>query len=295
MVVYVELAIFNNFVVSMVLLLLTKRVCLAEGKFYRIILSCLFSSGLSLVFPLISQYELLTLTAKILTGILCVAIAFKTKHITKLVKYFLTYLGLTLAFGGVVYAVYNIFNLNLSEAKFANSTFILAVLAIYIILFAFVFNVFYFAKMLNKHKKASAFVYKVKLTINNKTYSTCAFLDSGNRLKDNSGEGINIVTYSFLSKFLPPDSLTSIITNSLTQVESDIPIDVDLKDAHFVEYSSVGANRQKMFVFSANSIEIENGKTFKKLESPRLGVMFKKFADSIDYDILLSGDIATKL
>ncbi len=288
MVVYVELAVLNNFIISFVLLFLTKITCIIKGKNYRLILSSLFSSLISLILPLIILHAILILFIKILIGFLCVAIAFKTENIKKLLKYFLVYLGLTLAFGGVVYASFELFKIKLAEVAFVNSPFIIAIITIYVLLFVFVFNVIKLIKILNKQRKVATFLYTVKVTINNKTYSTNAFLDSGNRLKDTiSGEGINIITFTFLSKFLPPETLLKLAEHSKENL--------GLTNAHFVEFSSVGASKQKMLVFNANSIEINSGKNSKKLDSPMLGVVFKKFADSIDYDILLSSEIANKI
>lgn len=288
MVVYVELAILNNFIISLVLLLLTKKVAKAQTKTYRIILSCLFSSAISLVLPLITIHAILMMFIKLLIGFLCVVIAFKCENIKRLIKYSLIYFGLTFAFAGLIYAAFTLLNLKLSEASFANSPFIIAILVIYVLLFAFIFNVIKLCKVLYKHKQVGSFLYKVKITLGGKTSTTHAFLDSGNRLKDaQTGEGVNIVTFSFLSSLLSQADL-----NAIAMCE---PEKFSLPGAHFVEYSSVGASNQKLFVFNADQIELEENGKFKKLNSTLIGVVFKKFKDSIDYEVLLSGEAVSAL
>jgi len=288
MVVYVELAILNNFLISLVLLILTKRLLLLMGKKYRLILSCIFSSTISLVLPLINVPSVLMLFIKILIGFLCVAIAFKTKNAKQLLKNFAVYLILTFGFGGTVYALFYMFKIDINKFQLFNTPFVLGCLGIYVLLFIFAFLLIKLCKIITKHKNVAGFVYKVKLTLNNKTFNTQAFLDSGNRLKDvKTGEGINIVTFSFISKFLNIESLEKLASK---QIEN-----LNLDNVHFVEFSSVGASKQQMLVFNANSIEIDYGGTNKKLDNPSIGVIFKKFADTIDYDMLLSGDILAKL
>lgn len=287
MIVYVELALFNNFLISYVLLFLTKKICLINTKLYRILLSCVFSSLISLLLPLLHFSSIFMLFIKVLIGLLCVVIAFSAKTIKKLLKFFLVYLALTFGFGGVVYAFISIIKLDLNSVTFLNTPFVIAFVGIYVLLVMFILSVVKLIKVLNKHSKVTKFLYKAKLTINNKTYLTNAFLDSGNRLKDSiSGEGISIVTFTFLSKFLTSETMLKLAQKNLDNLS--------LKDAHLVEFSSVGASKQQMLVFSANLLELELEGQAKTFCSPKLGVVFKQFSDNVDYDILLAGDCLTK-
>lgn len=91
-----------------------------------------------------------------------------------------------------------------------------------------------------------------------------ALVDTGNRLVDRtSGAPVCIISLTVFLAMFP----------------------ADLPDGHFINYSTVSASGQKMFVFQPKKIEIEGGRA---TDNVRLGVNMHGFGGAVRYEALLN-------
>ncbi|MBR0466118.1 MAG: sigma-E processing peptidase SpoIIGA [Clostridia bacterium] len=182
MVIYVDMLILINFVADYFLLKSTAAILKVFVPFWRMSLSALLASAVSLYIFLPEINLLLSLFIRIFFCFIIVLCAFGYRSKKQFLKAALCFSGLTLAFAGVLYAAFEIFSprgmhYNNTVAYFDISplVFILSAAAFYI----FVNIIDFFFSKKNSTKKCEITLFA---SANRKNMS--ALLDSGNSLSD---------------------------------------------------------------------------------------------------------------
>ena len=182
MVIYVDMLILINFVADYFLLKSTAAILKVFIPFWRMSLSALLASAVSLYIFLPKINVLLSLFIRIFFCFIIVLCAFGFNSKKQFLKAALCFSGLTLAFAGVLYAAFELFSprgmhYNNTVAYFDISplVFILSATAFYIMV-----NIldFFFSKK-NSTKKC-----EITLFVENESKKLSALLDSGNSLSD---------------------------------------------------------------------------------------------------------------
>lgn len=178
--VYVDLVLFLNIAMDLLLLLSVSMILKRNVKFYRIILGSLIG-GLSIIFLFISINNFTLFLLKMIISILMILVTFSYKNI----KYFLNnllYLYLSsIILGGGIYLLDIQFNYKNNGLIFFNSG--LGINMIVLLLIS-PFIIYSYVKSMKKIKKDYSNFYKVDLFYKNRIYKFDAFLDTGNRLYD---------------------------------------------------------------------------------------------------------------
>lgn len=271
MIVYVEEVILSNFVITLILLLLTKKIMCQTLTKLRTIIACVFSSVSALIYPLITIQGVVLLVFKLLVGFMIVSIAFKQSKMKKLFAIFLVFLFLTAIYGGINLMVsYSIYG-NFSSGESLPSVLMAVV----------VFVVTYLIKNLTVYleikKKKNNFIYEVEFFKKDKVIKTKAYLDSGNLLcEPETNSPIIVINYKLF--FNLNDEFSSI--NLLTENFKDI------EKAHYIKISTA-SGEGKMLVFTIDKLKIKVDKSFLIFNNPTLGLSKNKFSN-LDCDALLN-------
>ena len=265
MTVYVELVILQNFLVNSFLLFFSAKLFrLKFGKF-RLILAGLSGVGFAFLFTVTQLHLMVDIVLRALCGLFCVLVLLKSRNWREIGKCYATFLVLTFCFGGAVYALLNAFKIEGSSNVY---NFVFA--ASLALLMPFGWVCFRFVKKINLHKKVSAFCYDVKIKVGEKTVSTRGFYDSGNRLVDKeSGKPINIISLSLASK-----------------------LNMDcVQNGRYIEFSTIGEERQKIFVFEAEELSIKKEREVLNIKDALCAVMRKNFKDHVAYEMLFNSEV----
>ena len=284
MTVYVEIALIENFLISFILLTLTAKVLKIRSSKTSLIIASLVGAIFAVLFPLIlvgkmGNFALKTLLCIVMTK-LALGASVKRK---KLLHACVTFLGLTFALGGVIYACYAVFEIKENSYSLFNLS-IFTPLSITVGCIVIFYKLFTKLLMvISKRVKISKYIFSIKLCVAGKREQISAYYDSGNRLIDKqSGLPINILSVKLFSKLCPNISIADVILEK----------QIDLKNAHFVSYEVVGA-RKKILVFEPDEfLVLADEKGEWNSTKCLLGVALKNFNDTIDYDMLLNGGIS---
>ena len=102
MVVFIEYVLIDNFFIDFMLLKTTYVIMNITTKKSRLVVASVIGAGVSLVFPLITLTNILTLTIKLLVGVLMVLISYKFTTFRSFYISVVVFLTLTFLAGGAL-------------------------------------------------------------------------------------------------------------------------------------------------------------------------------------------------
>lgn len=273
MTVYIELVFADNFAVTFLLAKLSYRFLQIRAKVLRMIIASLLGATAALLSPLICGV-FLTIFFKLVCGVVISLILFCPKNI---VKRFLIFFILTFAFGGCIFAVGYFVHGSVRKAltePFFGIPIGLSLLLCYIM---YVIVKVLLGKML-KRRDMRCYLYDAEIKLFGESVRCKAFLDSGNRLYDeSSGLPIVVASIGTLSNVLSDEMITKLLTGKLS----------DFDGAHYVNYATLGG-KARMPVFCPDSIVVYTKDKKNIINDVMLGVSFKKISDAESYGLILN-------
>ena len=276
--VYIEDAIFDTTIINFVILYLTLFSLRQKVSWLKTIMASLVGTIFSLALTFVTLPLILTIVAKIITGLVMIALSTQKLDIKSYIVMFLVFISFTFLMGGFCFFIIYLLGgevYSLSKMSYnlpISLGLITFLIAIYVYFLINVVKIFY------KKQKIDCFYYNVNLTANNKTKKIKAYLDSGNLLQDpNTGQSILVLSLNnFLELFKDKINIVDCLNSKL-----------DKKiNGKYINFSSVSLN-QKMFVFEPNKVEILKSNNSKQSISVLVGVSSNNFSKN-NFDALLS-------
>ncbi len=180
MVIYGEFLFIENFISTLLLILLTGKLVGYMPRFPGLIAASLLGAGCSfMIFLPLTIF--VSIILRIATGFACIYIAFGSKYIFIKTGIFFV---VTFTCGGMVMAVLLWMQesaINHQGIVYIESVTYLKLLSIGILAFGFVY---WFVKLVRRHNVGTAVLGKVCIVIDGKQYYFNAFVDSGNSLRE---------------------------------------------------------------------------------------------------------------
>lgn len=268
MYVYIEDAIIENFVVTLLILKCTNLFLKLQVSNKRLVLASLVGGLIGSFYPLANLSGIILIIAKFLCGVIIVYIAygksFKMAHYLMFIFFTAIYGGLNIL---IYYAVYG--SLNITN-NFPTYVLLVLIGLIYYLLKSCI-------KLVQKKCVISNFVFKVDILNNNQKYEYVAFLDSGNALLD------------------PLDSSPIFIINQKIFMNMFNEIKVEdllkkqfktLKEPHYVK-SSFASGGAKILVFTVDYMKIYSHKPIE-LNNVKFGLSYSNFNKNFNCNMLLN-------
>lgn len=261
MIVYLDVLIFENFIVNLFLLTLTAKTLKIKISLKRIILSSILGSMyvLTIVF---SQLNFFTnLFFKLLIALLMICLIVEEKNILFLLKGTVIFILYSVALAGICFylsikngngPIPNAYLFNFSYKKL-----LLALIIIYLLLIRLV-------TFIKERKLMKNFIFAVDVFIENKVYPVKALLDTGNELKE------------------------SVSNLPVVIVEKQIFNNIDLSSysKYHISYSAVGGEEGDIIAIRPDRLIINiNGE--EKEKNVLLGFIDKRLSKQNDYNGLL--------
>jgi len=277
--IYIEVAIIDNLVINFLLLYLTSKVFKITGNKLLIFFASLIGTIFAIILPLIRAGEAVLFCLKIMLGVCMVYLALKPKTFKKLVAEFILFFMMTFLLGGLIYAVFELFKIDVysfvlltNSAIYPISIFILAV-------FIFVFLSCKVIKILFNQIKSANKKFKIKISKGNKNYYFQALFDSGNLLQDEKTSlPVCVISHCAFKKIYKEVSLIDLVLKKVVG---------GLNQAHYISFSTISGSKNNMLVFRPDKLEIFNGKNWISKEI-MLGVSLVNFSKKASFDLLLN-------
>ncbi len=273
----IEYVLIDNLVINFLILFLSAKVLSSKITWWRLLISNIFGTAMSFLFPILMLPSYLLILLKLLVGVIMILIAYKIKTFKSFALHFATFLSITALFGGITFMIsYFAYGslevLNNSYSKNFPMGVIIGIIAAYCYVLIGVIN------YIIKKQKTKKFIYDLKIFTNDKTYKISAYLDSAHNLIDPiSNESVIIINFETFNKIfkLPMEKL----------IQKDVS---NLKNAHYIDYKTINKTTQKMLVFNIEKVEIDLIKSKLKKENAVLGLSFSNFKNNFNCDALIS-------
>lgn len=262
MTVYVEYVLINNFIIDYVLLYLSQLLAKKHVKKTSTLIASFIGAIISLVYPLVEKYFILSILLKICTGMLLVAVSAKFNGIKEYFSILALFFLLSISIGGALYGASIALKVPNDSEIFTAITFV----PVLVIGFA-VKGIICGAK--NKQELKNYYCV-AEIFVKTTSVKATAFIDSGNKLKKD-GKPVVIVSKNLAKKLLSDCTAIKSITT--------------------LEYSTI-MGTSTMPTFIANKIEIYIEKDKHIIESIIVGINNGK--SQVGYEIILPLEIIKK-
>lgn len=182
-VVYADVLIFLNSIITLMLLLATSELFNIDAKKIHMFIGAVVGGFFSLILFAPSMGILITVVSRVIICIIIVLLTFRVKCIKMLFKAILGFLCVSFLFAGIMYGVSSCLSnrvivYNNGYVYFNFSVLTLIICCGVILLFIKIFN----KKFLRKN--AEDLVYNIKIEHDNKESVTLAYFDTGNNVTD---------------------------------------------------------------------------------------------------------------
>ena len=119
MIIYIEYVLIDNFIIDYYLLSAAFALTGIKVKRGRLFLSALLGATTAIILPFISQNNLILVPLKVLIGVLMVALSYNFSSFRGVYIHFIIFFLYTAVVGGVMIALFNLFNIDYSKEIFS--------------------------------------------------------------------------------------------------------------------------------------------------------------------------------
>lgn len=241
--VYAEYAVIENFCMDFTLLVAAKAASKNPAKYGRIALASALGACFAVIYPLFGLGGAAGVAVKLVAGAAMCALAGKYRSVKGYVKFTAVFTAATFLTGGALIAVFSLAGVEYSEG----GGYILSSVPVGIPLFVALVLVIAIGKIRRKFAGARCVAAACRIYVGDK-YAICpAFYDSGNNVYCH-GVPVSIVPANVAKKLTNAESIKTFV------------------DIHTV------AGKSKIAVFTAEKIEIDDGKSNVTRHDVMLGI-----------------------
>ncbi len=254
-VIYVDVLVILNLIITFFLLLATELFTKEKGKRWRIFLGALAGGIYALQVFLPEMGALFNVLSRIIAGAFITYISFGFKTYKRFIKLSLVFLAVTFLFAGLMIGLWLVFApsgmiINNSVVYFGISLPVMIAATAVCYLISLVFS-----RILMRNRPQTT-IFDFFLEVDGKSVNGRAMLDTGNTLSESfSGYPVVVCTYNFLQDILPEDShgffkgdITEISANGNTEWQ---------KRQRLVAYSTV-ADKGMLPAFRPDKLILKN-------------------------------------
>lgn len=253
MTVYIELSLAENFCMDFCLLFAAKAASKNTAGYFRLAAASALGACFAVVFPTFCVDGVLSVIIKIAAGAAMCAVAGKFTKFSGYIRFLLIFFALAFLLGGALLGVFSLADINYVQG----GGFFISSVPVGIPLFCVLtlaLAVRAAAKRFGKPPSKNSVI--CRIFVGQSQVSVPAFYDSGNRVFY-SGSPVSVVPQNIANKLL-----------DVARIKT------------FTEIHTVAGSR-KMAVFTADKIEIDDGKQIKTIKGVKLGVSPNKISRAV--------------
>ena len=241
--VYIEFALIENFCMDFALFTCAKVAVKNPSSYLRIALASAIGAAFAVSFPLFNLSGIWAVAVKILSGVALSAIAGKFQSFKGFIKFTATFTAATFISGGALVAVFSLTGVSYTDG----GGYILSSIPVGIPLFAVICLSLAIKKIAAKWVNTKVVEVRCKIYLGGKYVPTNAFFDSGNKVYF-GGKPVSVA---------PRHIALQLVDISLIKT--------------FAKVHTV-AGEGELPVFTADKIEIDDGKEIKVIRSVLIGI-----------------------
>lgn len=269
--VYIEYVIFDNLIIDYLIVYFTGLIASIKFKRLNMLLAVLCGVVSAVILPLFSIKTAYLIVVKILTGFLMVTFLKKYANFRQFLVVCIVLYSVTFLFGGVCVGVNAMLGISIDGGQVLINGFDFPISIFVLFASGYFYMLIKLIKYMKIKSKLTNFYFDVTIMQNRKSYYLRGFLDTGNKLFDNSSPVVIISIKTF------------------TKIFRDYPLElIPLGNApnnpHYLTTASVG-DVNKILVLEIDKIYIKNNEKHKEYTNVKLGISRVNF--STDFDLLL--------
>ena len=259
MIIYLDVFIIENMILNLIIFVSVSIISKTKINFFRLIISSLVGSIYTFMeyYFLENQNIILKCIFKFLISILICFGAFKVRK-SKKIKLWLLFVLITFIYGGISYAVLNIFNFDNDNLYEINSN-IIGIFPMKVIWISFLvgFIIIYLVSIyFNKKINLNDIVCNIEINIEDKIVKTKALIDSGNLLIDPISKKEVIVVESKILKSLLTDEYLDVLKNiSIGKLIGSL--DINKYKIKIIPFNSLGNPNGILCVINPDFIKVQ--------------------------------------
>lgn len=277
--VYIEYVILDNFVIDYIILYAVSKTLKLYTRRLRLILSSGLGTALAIILPLVTAPQLILFIIKLVCGFgMTVIISpFKLKKIILSYIFFVTY---TFVLGGCIIGVLYLADADIHSAATLSYSYTVPIGLIAGICFVYIMLMLRLVRYIYKKRNILPFIRQITITYDGKDYHSTGFIDSGNRLYDDSGNPVILLSPQLLHKILPEEIIIKLYSGT---IDSKVFTKKEFITAHY--------KKSYMYLFKIVGLLIYSEGKVNKIVNVSAGAMFGGFKGIEGCEVLLHGDM----
>jgi len=279
--IYLEYVLIDNMVINGLILILTISLLRLNVKKTRIFISSLIGTGFAIITPFVVMPVLSMFLFRALIAVVMLSVIKKYQSIIEFASTYITFLAITFSMGGACFAILNAINAKTTSNGMLIYNAQIPVGFIVLIIAGYSYLMLNLIKNFYKKKSINNFLYKVSIRNKAKTFTTNAFLDTGNRLiNKQNNKPVIIINFKVFNELYKNVKFTDILLGNL----QNLP----LKNCKYISINGAGGKKSKMLIFETDELQIFLQDKVNTIKEVTLGLTLAKFKDQTNYNVLLN-------
>ena len=278
----VEFALIDNLVINFLILKISSLILKSDGRFLRLALASSFGAIFALLSPILALPIWLSVTYKILLGVVMTRIGLNPIGLRKNILSFVVFCLTTAVMGGACFGIIYLFSGEIQGSGVILFGGEIPVGVIIFVVSCVAFLIFRLIKYFSRRKLFDNFIFKTEIENKGKQVSFESYLDTGNKLYDpETNAPVMIVEYAVFSKLfnVPIDKI-------LTQNANEF-----VDNSRYIDFGTVGKGG-KILVTSVEKVHISTKEKKVDLENVIVGLSLSRLKQSFDCEALFGPEIA---
>jgi len=268
---YIEYVIFDNYIIDFLIVFFTANMLSIKFKKTNIFLSCTFGVGCAVLFPLFSINIFYLMLLKIIVSLIMVLLLKKYASFREFLSVCIVFYMFTFVFGGMCIGINQIMGLKSQGAQVLINGFSFPISIFVLFASGYLYFMLQLIRYVKQKNKVINYYFDVVIKQNGNKYYLRGYLDSGNKLLDESQPVVVIPLKTFMKVF------------KQYPIEK-VSLGCAPNNPHYLTTMSVNGDN-KMLVMDIDEISIKNSDRKKIIKDVKLGISKNNF--SSDFDLLL--------
>lgn len=297
MTVYLDAVWALNFFLDMMLLMLANYLAKANAKFLRIAFGAFIASLLVPISFFYPQSFFTTVIGKLSYSVVIIICTFGFYTVFRVAKILFVFYFITFSIGGGLIALHFLFQYPIAVSSNGLLTFHSGYgdpISWLFVIIGFPLVWMFTKTRMDKHailKIKYDQLYPVTIEINNKSYSTMGYIDSGNQLIDPlTRQPVIICDETFLKQWFSEPDWHMLKTAHNNLDFNDFPKEWENR-LHIVPYQGVGGQREFLFAIKPDQLTIDYDDQHIAVSRVLIGIQFAELTKDESYRCLLHPQI----
>ena len=283
-IIYVDVLIFLNTIITFIILLATTEISGVSAKAVRLLTGSLLGGIYSLIILAPEMNVFLVFATRIAMSVSIISITFSIHKIKKFLRCLVSFVGISFVFAGIVYFLESFLSSSFLQMNNGMVYFDVSFFSLVVMCSA----AFFVIRIINKKvftKTQTDLIYELEIMFNGKSVRMTALYDSGNCVQDvYTGKPVIIVNANKIKEFFDEKTFNLLFVDF-----SDDENMISNIKLRFLPVKSISSSTL-LPAFTAQKIIISDENIRKEISSPCIAVTFDELGEN-SYQALINQSI----